>query len=561
MSSGIELLVEMNAKFSDLVGLNRELLKSVKALGTVDNAVKKTTTEIGVFDRAVGAVGSKLAGFGVATLAQFAALASFEGLKAIGQHLWNLGDSAIHAAAGAERTTFVFRGLFGAKLGTQWQDWLDMMSQKTEFTADQMQGFAAVLGKAGYQGQDLMRTLLASSDMAALSGSGIEGMTAALAVFQAMKTRGFSSKQLTAFGLNENDYFETVANRAGMGAQEVEKAISANLIGVDVLVSSLWESVAKKGGGALGNLTAKMGTSLDAKLVHFKDIPDRIFGELENSKGLAGFKGGLQSIITLLDPLNEKGSVGKTILASLDNVFSKVGLWLGSLEESKIERFFSAIVTVGSGVASVGVWLVEATAAAFSFFSELWSGIVGISYPIRWIGVTLWEAFKNLFNIGVQFVDVGRAIVEGIVVGMKAAWSLATDAVGSLGKSAVGALKGVLGIHSPSRVFAELGTQVPAGFSMGVESQVPEMQSAMMRAFSMESLLPRTPVRFESSSARPTFAPLITVAGGAGGGGRNITVNLTVNMNGGDSSETAPQVEFAVRQAMQRVFEQMGSEA
>jgi hypothetical protein len=162
--------------------------------------------------------------------------------------------------------------------------------------------------------------------------------------------------------------------------------------------------------------------------------------------------------------------------------------------------------------------------------------------------------WRHLFGSG---ENVAQGMADGIKSGMPKAASAAED----MAKRVADAARTELKIHSPSRVFHDLGAQTPRGFAGGVESGVPGMQSAMMRAFSLDSLLPRDPVRFETASARPTFAPLITVAGGAGGGGRNITVNLTVNMNGGDSSETAPQVEFAVREAMQRVFEQMGSEA
>jgi Flp pilus assembly pilin Flp len=315
-----------------------------------------------------------------------------------------------------------------------------------------------------------------------------------------------------------------------------------------------------------------------------------LLGELEHNKGLAGFADSLTKITTLLDPLNDKGTVGKAILGYLGDAAARLGQWLEKIDLKTLETGFlqawttatellGVVRELGAGILKLwrdmgGAESVEKTlipalknvATVAGATAKVINFLSGPERPTKFANLEefkRWQAaeseqkgkwFKSLFGGG---ENAAQGMADGIKSGTPSAVAAAED----MANKVAGATRTELKIHSPSRVFHDLGAQTPRGFVGGVESGVPGMQAAMARTFSLDSLMPREPVRFETASARPTFAPLITVAGGAGGGGRNITVNLTVNMNGGDSSETAPQVEFAVREAMQRVFEQMGSEA
>ena len=69
-----------------------------------------------------------------------------------------------------------------------------------------------------------------------------------------------------------------------------------------------------------------------------------------------------------------------------------------------------------------------------------------------------WENFKN----------VGHYLIEGFKNGIKNAAYLVTSAVKGVGEDAVSAVKSVLGINSPSTVFAEIGQYADEGLAQGL---------------------------------------------------------------------------------------------
>lgn len=70
---------------------------------------------------------------------------------------------------------------------------------------------------------------------------------------------------------------------------------------------------------------------------------------------------------------------------------------------------------------------------------------------------------------GATMFEVGKAIVEGLAGGINALINLPFEAVNNIAEGIKGRLKSVLGIASPSKVFAGYGEDVVKGFSIGLE--------------------------------------------------------------------------------------------
>ncbi|EIC67165.1 phage tail protein [Mycobacteroides abscessus] len=76
-----------------------------------------------------------------------------------------------------------------------------------------------------------------------------------------------------------------------------------------------------------------------------------------------------------------------------------------------------------------------------------------------------------LGNLGTLLVSAGKDLIQGLINGMA---NMATAVIGKakeIASSAVGAVKSALGIHSPSRVMAELGGYAGEGFANGLQGQ------------------------------------------------------------------------------------------
>lgn len=141
----------------------------------------------------------------------------------------------------------------------------------------------------------------------------------------------------------------------------------------------------------------------------------------------------------------------------------------------------------------IGLAITAIAAAAFliytywepikAFFGGLWAeikaafagGIGGVAaLLINWSPLGLfYKAFAGVMNyFGVElpgkFSDFGGMLISGLVSGITNAMGSVKTAITGAGESTIGWFKDKLGIHSPSRVFAELGGFTMAGLTQGL---------------------------------------------------------------------------------------------
>jgi TP901 family phage tail tape measure protein len=117
------------------------------------------------------------------------------------------------------------------------------------------------------------------------------------------------------------------------------------------------------------------------------------------------------------------------------------------------------------------------------YFQGMWAEIkAGFSGGIGGIVTTLmnfnpvglvYRAFAEVLNylgldLPVQFTEFGNMIVRGLVKGLLAGLGQIKGAITQVGSATIGWFKEKLGIHSPSRVFAELGGFTMQGLEQGL---------------------------------------------------------------------------------------------
>ena len=83
------------------------------------------------------------------------------------------------------------------------------------------------------------------------------------------------------------------------------------------------------------------------------------------------------------------------------------------------------------------------------------------------------DAFEDLKNIDLE--EVGRNIVEGLQNGLGDAASAAWDKMVEIGQGIIDAIKGILGIHSPSTVMMAIGGFIIAGLILGLKMAFPDV--------------------------------------------------------------------------------------
>lgn len=100
----------------------------------------------------------------------------------------------------------------------------------------------------------------------------------------------------------------------------------------------------------------------------------------------------------------------------------------------------------------------------------------GILKAIPKIIAAVANIHKEIFNkiTSLDWLGIGKNIVEGIANGIKNCVSKIVDAAKSVAESALNSAKSFLGIHSPSKVFEEqVGKMMALGMGLGIEDNAP----------------------------------------------------------------------------------------
>jgi hypothetical protein len=134
--------------------------------------------------------------------------------------------------------------------------------------------------------------------------------------------------------------------------------------------------------------------------------------------------------------------------------------------------------------------------------------------------------------------QLGMDIINGILAGLTAGWEALKTGITSLGNSISDQFKSVLGIASPSKVFAELGKQLPRGLEVGIRAEQPSVERAVEQM---------VPVSMNSVPRAQSAAPVITISA-------PISINSTGNIE-----QDVASLEAQLTAALSRVAQQLGA--
>jgi len=159
-------------------------------------------------------------------------------------------------------------------------------------------------------------------------------------------------------------------------------------------------------------------------------------------------------------------------------------------------------------------WTKSAWSAVSGAVSGAWNTVTGavssgVSSAVSWVAGMPGRLLGALGNIGGLLVSAGADLIRGFINGIKNMAGNVASAAMSVAKSAVSAVTGFLGIHSPSRVFADLGQNVGQGFVNGIKSMQPAV-AAQMQAMAdysaMQSLSVAAPAMASARAAETSYS-------------------------------------------------------
>ena len=154
--------------------------------------------------------------------------------------------------------------------------------------------------------------------------------------------------------------------------------------------------------------------------------------------------------------------VAKNLLPVIENILSSIGTMMQEKGPEMIEKFVSYAIEKLPQIIELGLKMV------LSLVKGLANNLPKLVSSVLDMIATIVKTFVSSIP---DIVSVGKQIVEGLWNGIKSMASWITSKVKSFFSGIVDSVKGVLGIHSPSRIFAGIGENMALGLSDGWDSE------------------------------------------------------------------------------------------
>jgi phage-related protein len=178
----------------------------------------------------------------------------------------------------------------------------------------------------------------------------------------------------------------------------------------------------------------------------------------------------LAELVRILAQTNPELFKWGTIIAGLAAAIGPVLVTLGLMA--------TGIAAISAPVALVVAGIVGLTAAVVAFWPEIERATAAVVQFAQDVTAALMALPGQMYQIGVD-------IMTGLWNGMKSLFGTIRDGVSSLASDyIVGPLKGLLGIHSPSRVLHAIGVNIMEGLAGGIGSMTGAVQGGVEKVAS-----------------------------------------------------------------------------
>lgn len=339
-------------------------------------------------------------------------------------------------------------------------------------------------------------------------------------------------------GLSANEYMETVTsfsasllqsmgNDTAAAAEKADQAITdmsdnANKMGTDMQsIQNAYQGFAKQNYAMLDNLklgyggtkeemqrliddanalNAAQGNYTNYSIESYADIVDAIHTvqtemgitgttALEASTTIEGSIGAMKAayanfvtglgndnadISELSSQLIQSvGTVAENVLPVVETVLKNIAGAVQRDGPEMIEKFVSYAIEKLPEVISLGLQMVISLVKGLA--QNIPQLVTSVLNMMATIVKTIWESLPDI-------IEVGKNIVRGLWEGIKAMASWIGEKVSGFVGGLVDGVKGVLGIHSPSRVFAGIGQNMALGLGQGFERQMQRVSSGIQDA-------------------------------------------------------------------------------
>ena len=252
---------------------------------------------------------------------------------------------------------------------------------------------------------------------------------------------------------------------------------------------------------------------------------------------ILGIAAVVAAVVLLVKKWDAVSAFFKRLWDGIKKVFSSAWEW--------IKNIFLNYHPVGLVIKhwdTIKAWFSGLWDSVTGVFSNAWEGIKNVFLnlsPVQWL-IEMFASVDAWFtDLVARFREWGANLITGLIDGVKSMFTDAVDSIGNLGRVIGNTFKGILGIASPSKVFAEYGLNITRGLTGGIE------QGEGGAIGATEGLAMQT-VRAAGSSVAGNSTSVSNMENSTFGGA--VSYAPVINISGGGGSD----LKESIMQALQR---------
>lgn len=566
-----------------------EVQRWQQALNNATADMNKTKAAIKDLGDESGKSEKKVSTFGEVLKANLLSTAIVKGVKTITGVVKNMASEFVESAAAVKAETAAFDQTFGDFAGTataaigRVADSSGILQTRLNTLGSKIYAFARSSGGNVDQSMSLMeRALQAAADSAAYYDTSVEQATeslqsflkgnyandAALGLSATETTRNAAAMEL--FGRKFNDLAEIQKQETLLKMVEDSQRLSGamgqaareadgwgNVLGN---LSETWRQfLANVGAPVLENLVPIIQNITTALQGWINGVDWDAFTSDFNSFANAVMENG-DTIISIIAGIGA-GFLAWNVTSIINGVIASVTALGGILpaisagiKAINVAMKANVIGIVVTAIAALVTWLVT----LYNTNDEFREKVNAAWAAVKTVVLNAVAAFENAVDkffdkvveignavvsffksVPEQMVEIGKNIVMGLWEGIKAMASWIGDKVSGFVGGLVDGVKGVLGIHSPSRVFAGIGQNMALGLGQGFEKQMQSVTAGIQDA------IPTPTVDTVYNAAAGLVNGLAAQSAGSPGG--SYTINLILQNGQQIASWLLPDLRDAAR--------------
>ena len=568
---------------------SNEVQRWQQALNNATADINKTKATIKDLGDESGKSGKKVSTFGEVLKANLLSTAIVKGVKTITGVVKNMASEFVESAAAVKAETAAFDQTFGDFAGTataaigRVADSSGILQTRLNTLGSKIYAFARSSGGDVDQSMSLMeRALQAAADSAAYYDTSVEQATeslqsflkgnyandAALGLSATETTRNAAAMEL--FGRKFNDLTEIQKQETLLKMVEDSQRLSGamgqaareadgwgNVLGN---LSETWRQfLANVGAPVLENLVPIIQNITTALQGWINGVDWNAFTSDFNSFVNAVMENG-DTIISIIAGIGA-GFLAWNVTSIINGVIASVTALGGILpaisagiKAINVAMKANVIGIVVTAIAALVTWLVT----LYNTNDEFREKVNAAWAAVKTVVLNAVAAFENAVDkffdkvveignavvsffksVPEQMVEIGKNIVMGLWEGIKAMASWLSDKVKGFVGGVVDGVKGVLGIHSPSKVFAGIGENMALGLGQGFERQMQSVTAGIQDA------IPTPTVDTVYNAAAGLVNGLAAQSAGSPGG--SYTINLVLQNGQQIASWLLPDLRDAAR--------------